>query len=188
MRGRGLAGQMIAFTISAVAVAVLIVGAVSVLGVYELVRDEDRSRLAAYRQLLADDVQGHLAIVERIVESVGTLEALRPDSKESLPRALARVADANAEYLDVLALSDASGIVKAQSAPGALPADLSGLPFFAEGSTKARAWFAWEPGAAGSRPGVLWPDSSLSGGYGPGSWSACSTRSPREQHRGRATS
>jgi GAF domain-containing protein len=168
MRGRGLAGQMIAFTISAVAVAVLIVGAVSVLGVYELVRDEDRSRLAAYRQLLADDVQGHLAIVERIVESVGTLEALRPDSKESLPRALARVADANAEYLDVLALSDASGIVKAQSAPGALPADLSGLPFFAEGSTKARAWFAWEPGAAGSRPGVLWVMRRMDGPAGAG--------------------
>jgi GAF domain-containing protein len=155
MRGQGLAGQMIAFTITAVAVAVLTVGVISVLGVYNLVRDEDRSRLAAYRQLLADDVQGHLAIVERIVESVGTVEALRPDSKETLPRALARVADANAEYLDALALCDASGTVKAQSASGAFPADLSVLSCFAEGSTKDHAWFAWEAGEE-SRPGVLW--------------------------------
>jgi hypothetical protein len=111
MRGRGLAGQLVAFTISAVAVAVLAVGAVSVFGVYRLVRDEDLSRLAAYRQLLADDVRGHLAIVERIVESVGTVEALRPDTNETLSRALARVAGANAEYLDVLALTDAAGVV-----------------------------------------------------------------------------
>jgi serine phosphatase RsbU (regulator of sigma subunit)/HAMP domain-containing protein len=168
MRGRGLAGQLVAFTISAVAVAVLAVGAVSVFGVYRLVRDEDLSRLAAYRQLLADDVRGHLAIVERIVESVGTVEALRPDTNETLSRALARVAGANAEYLDVLALTDAAGVVRAQSAAGALPADLSSLPFFAQGSLKPHAWFVWQPSASGSGPGVLWVMRRMDGPAGVG--------------------
>jgi GAF domain-containing protein len=167
MRGQGLAGQMIAFTITAVAVAVLTVGVISVLGVYNLVRDEDRSRLAAYRQLLADDVKGHLSIVERIIESAGTIEALRPDSKETLPRALARVAEGNAEYVDALALCDASGTVKAESASGAFQPDLSGMPFFAEGSVKEHAWFAWESGD-GSRPGVLWVIRRTSGVAGAG--------------------
>jgi serine phosphatase RsbU (regulator of sigma subunit)/HAMP domain-containing protein len=146
---------MIAFTMIAVALAVVTIGAVSVTGVYNLARSEDSSRLEAYRQLLADDVSGRLALAERIVDPIATLQALRPDPQEPLSRPLARLAEANAEYLDLLVVADAAGSVQAASRAGAVGGSVEGLRAFREGAAKARPWFAWEPGTA-PRSGALW--------------------------------
>ncbi|MDO8915606.1 MAG: SpoIIE family protein phosphatase [Coriobacteriia bacterium] len=154
-RGRGLASRMIAFTMIAVATAVVTIGGVSVAGVYNLTRSEDSARLRTYRQLLADDVTARLAIVEHVVDAVDSVEVLRPGPGEPLSRALARFQQANAEYIDLVVLADASGSVQAVSRAGVVGESVERLRAFREGGAKGQPWFSWEP-AADPRTGVLW--------------------------------
>ncbi len=165
-QGRGLAGRVVAFTIVAVVAAVLAIGLVSLAGVYNLAQSEDTARLSAYRQLLADDTNSHTLIVARTIDSVGSLQTLRPDAREGLSAALARVAAANAEYLDVLAVIDASGTVRAASRPAALPRSLEPMAFFDKGATSERAWFGWQDGTGSPHTGSLWVMRKLSGASG----------------------
>jgi sigma-B regulation protein RsbU (phosphoserine phosphatase) len=147
---------MVVFTIIAVTLTVLSIGIVSVAGVYNLARSEDTARLSAYRQLLADDTNSHLLIVARTVDAIGSVQALRPDPRESLSAALARTAAANAEYLEALAVTDSSGTVLAVSRSGAIASPLSQYAFFPRGARSDRAWFAWQAGSGVPRTGALW--------------------------------
>jgi serine phosphatase RsbU (regulator of sigma subunit)/HAMP domain-containing protein len=158
---------MIAFTMVAVAVAVVTIGGISVVGVYNLARSEDALRLQAYRQLLADDVSGHLALVERIVDPVGSLEALRAASGESLTASLTRFQRANGEYLDVTLLADTTGSVKAVSRAGVVGDSVGELRVFRQGRTEGHSWFAWEPGS-GRASGALWVARRIESGAGAG--------------------
>jgi serine phosphatase RsbU (regulator of sigma subunit)/HAMP domain-containing protein len=157
---------MVAFTIVAVVLAVLAIGSVSVAGVYNLARSEDTARLNAYRDLLSDDIDTHVLLVARTIDAVGSLQVLKPDARESLSAALARVASDNAEYLDVLAVTDASGTVRAESRAAALPRTLADLPFFGEAATSERARFGWQTGTGAPRTGSLWVIRRLSGTTG----------------------
>lgn len=136
-----LAGRVITFTILAVALAVLAIGSVSVAGVYNLALTEDASRLGAYRQLLADDISSHLLIVSRTLDGLSASTGLR-GQPESISAELARSAKANADYVDVLAVTDATGVVVASSKAGVLPSSLSGIPGLAALGAARSARFA----------------------------------------------
>lgn len=166
-RGMGLANRMVAFSMIAVALAVVTIGGVSVTGVYNLARSEDSSRLEAYRRMLADDVTGRLALAGRIVDPIASLQALRPDPKEPLSRAVARLADANAEYIDLVVLADAGGSVQAVSRAGEVGGSVEGLRAFQLGAAKERPWFSWEPGGD-PRSGALWVSRRLDASPGAG--------------------
>jgi HAMP domain-containing protein len=159
---------MVTFTIVAVASAVLAIGAVSVAGVYNLARSEDTKRLEASRQLLSDGIDSHLLLVGKIIDSVGTLESLRPDPREDLTAAVVRVAGANAEYLDAVAVADTAGVVRAVSRAGAVPRSIAQLPFFADGAVSDRARFGWQAGTSDPHTGSLWVIRRLTGTSGGG--------------------
>jgi len=158
---------MVVFTIAAVALAVVTIGAASISGVLDLARREDLSRLQAYRQLLADDITGHLMLARRIVDSLGSLESLRPDPKEPLPRALARVAVDNAEYVDALVLADGDGRVVAVSRSGVVGASVASAPAFRLGASRTGSHFEWRQGLAPGK-GELWIAKRLEGPAGTG--------------------
>ncbi len=165
-RGRGLARQMILFALVVILASGLAIGVISLRGVYSLVLSEDESRLNTYRQLLVDEVSSHLALISHLIEPVGRIDELATVPGEPLSEALARAVLANAEYVDALAVVDASGTVLAASAPGAFPASLSGSALFAGVPQERRPTFAWGRGSRPGDPPVVWVFRKLEAGSG----------------------
>ncbi|HEX9092793.1 MAG TPA: GAF domain-containing protein, partial [Coriobacteriia bacterium] len=164
--GRSLATQVTVFTAVAVTTAVLLIGFISLWGVYTTVLGEDTSRIQTYRQLLADGVDTRLNIVARAIEPVTTYDAIRARGKETPAAALSRAMVAHAEYFDAAVLAEPVGRVLATSSADA-PATLEGRSWYARAVEPGTPQFAFEPGEAG-QAGRLWVVHPVDGAPAPG--------------------
>jgi serine phosphatase RsbU (regulator of sigma subunit)/putative methionine-R-sulfoxide reductase with GAF domain/HAMP domain-containing protein len=166
-RGGSIATQVTLFTLVAVTLSVVLIGVVSLTGVYRLALAEDESRLGTHRDLLAEGIGLRLDIVARAVEPMGTDQALLAADTRALAQTLAREQAARDEYLEMLVVADSAGRVLAASESSGAPATFADAAFFAPLLQRGDLCFAWEP-ASGPSPGRLWAVYPVKGAQPPG--------------------
>lgn len=151
--GISLSTRVTLLTFVAMTVAVLVIALVSLVGVYNLTRSEDDSRLVAYRQLMLDDLASRLTIVDRVVDSLSAVIDTDSATPADVQRPVAMAASANAEYFDLIMCVDESGTVLAASTRDGAPRTLATAPFFRDRGS-ADSFFGWEDDH--TSPARLW--------------------------------
>ena len=150
--GISLSTRVTLLTFVAVTVSVLVIAFVSLVGVYNLTRSEDDSRLAAYRRLMLDDLASRLTIADRVVGSLSAALDTDTATPAEVQRPIALAASANAEYFDLIMCVDEGGAVLAASPSDGAPKTLS-APFYRDRGN-AESFFGWEDDQTG--PARLW--------------------------------
>lgn len=164
-RTGSLAADIVALTIAVVSVAVLVSSGSALVGVYAMIDAEEADRLIAYRQTVAESLDGRLLTMHRVVDSLTAALAARAVDDGTATRAIATAAQANAESFDLLAVVEESGTLVAS-----VPMQREGIDGVVLERAKAAgrdACFFEQPARAGPGPerGLrLWVAESFSVG------------------------
>lgn len=158
--GVSLSTRVTVLTLVAVTLSVLVISGLSIGGVYNLSRSEDSARLTLFSRLIADGITSRVAIVDRVVDAAASQVTSRTTSAD-LRALLERSSAANAEYLDLVVVTDLAGHVLASSSRDE-PSSLASADFVRR-TAGTDALLGYQHLAA-PQPGRLWITRRVSGG------------------------
>lgn len=127
------------------------VGAAGLGGVYSLAQAEETARLSAVTRLAHDDIEARLGVVSNSIQSLADRDAFG-GSRKDVARVLELASVRNAEFVDVIVVTDASGRRLLSSPHGKGPSRLD-IPSTLDGD---RPSFAWVPAKKGAPGGAMW--------------------------------
>lgn len=151
LRGMGLSTRITLLTFVAVTAAVGLVSAISLVGVYRSVLNEEMTRLDAFRTLIAGNLDARLSSAERSVDALATELAAGSPHSASVTAELRRALEADPDVFEALALVDAAGV--SASAGAADPDETRAAAVAAKAAYEPV--LAWEAGGGGGT-GHVW--------------------------------
>ena len=112
-RGFSLTNRLLVLAAFIVVATTLILSLTAAAGVYDMAVRQQRTREAAYREILVASVEGRLDAAHRVVGATAAQSVLASGSPEAVRQALRTATLGNAEYLEGMALVEAPGTVLA---------------------------------------------------------------------------
>jgi serine phosphatase RsbU (regulator of sigma subunit)/HAMP domain-containing protein len=161
---RSLAARITFLTFTIITTFALVAAVLALLGVSRMARQESQARLAAYDQIVVDAVGQRLGTADRLVDSVVGLLAGNKAPESIRPEVL-RLASANNELFDLIAIVDTNGRVRVSVPNGILGATVAGQTFFKPVTPEGGTLFVWQSarGATGARVWMLHPVTGADG-------------------------
>ncbi len=129
--------------------------ATSAAGVYDMARRQESTRLAAYRDILVEELRSHLGGLHDVMEATARDPVLGGADADAIDDALARLALDNAEHLQGTALLDATGAV-VDAWPGDALSGASAMVYDAAEASATAVTFVWDTAGTGEGQGTMW--------------------------------
>ncbi len=151
LRGMGLSTRITLLTFVAVTAAAALVSAISLVGVYRSVLNEEMTRLDAYRTLVASGIDARFSAAERAVDALMAEVRTSPAGARSGVKTPDELLEPRADVLDALAVTDVRGVAMSSDDVTGAPAVVVSAVATATRGTVVIRWLS-----AGQGAGRLW--------------------------------